>query len=129
MQISENVIERLKDSYVERTVMLNISSSKDLQELLDTDETRFYFYLLGSFLTKRDLGNILYKASNSVAAAISLFCKECNESQIDIYKSVPDYFAQFMDVHESTIQIEKVLNEAKILECKEKYRDKFEDSE
>ncbi len=129
MQISENVIERLRDYYVERTVIININSSKDLQELLDTDETRFYFYLLGSFLTRRDLGDILHKASNSVAVAISLFCKKCYESQIDIYKSVPDYFAQFMDVHESTIQIEKVLNEAKILECKEKYRDKFEGSE
>ncbi len=108
--------------YRERTAELqDIKTCHELSALLADDEKSFYFYLMDSYYSDRDLSFIRKDITNDVAIAISLFCMVCRERKDEDNAKVYEYLKKYVYVDESPIQAGKVLAEQTMARARSKF--------
>lgn len=97
-------MSKMSQLYEDRMRGIALDTEQDLENLLVTDEKKFYFALMYFYLTEKDLGDMV-RFNVILCNVITLFCVSCNDSEIT------KYYSHFLDVEEIPLQCKKIYNE------------------
>ena len=95
----------LKNIYESRIKGLKTDTVRDLEIIGLTSERELYFVLVYFWLTNKDLSEYNLLSSLVVRLCIENLCDSSEKS------SIGDYYEKYIDVKESSQQVDKILRE------------------
>ena len=111
------VPKALEKVYEQRSRIWDIKTTKDLENLMETSEREFYYYLTYAYIKQLDLSNILSQDSLVIRLGVSMYYQWLKTFG---YEDICKYLNTYMVADESTVQARKVARELQMTEYREK---------